>query len=286
MDRVINESSKRITQHFGGNHRGVDLGWRTDENQNKVHANCKGTVVDAVDGLNRNEGSTGWGNYVCIKHGNGMYSRYAHLRKGTVAVKVGQVVDENTVIGIIGDSGDAEARHLHFEVSTDHSSASRINPEPYLTKAISDNAPTPTPQPSSKSVNVTYRVKTKKHGWLPEVKNLTDFAGYENSPITDVAIKVDKGSIKYRVHVKGGNWLPWVTGYNINDIKNGYAGNGCEIDAIQVYYYTPNDIRPFKKAKYKVNNYSFQNDTDTTNGQDGYAGVYGVNVTKFQIVIE
>ena len=152
--------------------------------------------------------------------------------------------------------------------------------------SVPQPTPSPTPQPSSQTVNATYRVKTKKHGWLPEVKNLTDYAGYENSPITDVAIKVDKGSIKYRVHVRGGNWLPWVTGYNINDIKNGYAGNGCEIDAIQVYYYTPNDIRPFKKAKYKVNNYSFQNDTETTNGQDGYAGVYGVNVTKFQIVIE
>lgn len=71
-----------------------------------------------------------------------------------------------------------------------------------------------------------------------------------------------------------------------NRIQNGYAGNGREIDAIQVYYYTPNDIRPYKKAKYKVNNYSFQYDTETTNGQDGYAGMFGQNVTKFQIVIE
>ena len=144
----------------------------------------------------------------------------------------------------------------------------------------------PTPQPSSKTVNVYYKVKTKKHGWLAEVKNLNDFAGYENSPITDVAIKVDKGSIKYRVHVRGGDWLPWVTGYNINDIKNGYAGNGCEIDAIQVYYFTPNDIRPYKKAKYKVNNYPYQYDEEKTSGQDGYAGAFGVSVTKFQIVIE
>lgn len=142
-------------------------------------------------------------------------------------------------------------------------------------------------QSTSKLVNVYYCVKTKKHGWLPEIKNLKDYAGWENSPITGVAIKVDKGTIKYRVHIKGGKWLPYVTGCNINDIKNGYAGDGESIiDAIEVYYYTPNDIRPYKKAKYKVNDYPYQYDNETINGQDGYAGVFGVDVTKFQIVIE
>lgn len=142
-------------------------------------------------------------------------------------------------------------------------------------------------QTTDNEVNVYYRVKTKKHGWLPEVKNLEDYAGWENSPITAVAIKVDKGSVKYRVHIKGGKWLPYVTGYNINDIINGFAGDGKNIiDAIEVYYYTPNDIRPYKKAKYKVNNYPWQYDNEKTNGQDGYGGVIGVNATKFQICIE
>lgn len=141
--------------------------------------------------------------------------------------------------------------------------------------------------PSSNVVNVYYRVKTQKHGWLPEVKNLEDYAGWENSPITGLAIKVDKGSIKYRVHIKGGNWLPYVTGCNINDFNNGFAGDGKNIiDAVEVYYFTPNDIRPYKKAKYKVNDYPYQLDNEKGNGMDGYAGVYGVNATKFQIVIE
>lgn len=139
---------------------------------------------------------------------------------------------------------------------------------------------------SNKEVNVYYQVKTQKHGWLPIVKNNEDYAGWENSPITDVAIKVDKGSVKYRVHIKGGEWLPYVTGFDTNDIENGYAGDGRVIDAIEVYYYTPNDIRPYRKAKYKVNNYPYQYDNEKTNGQDGYAGVFGVNVTKFEITIE
>lgn len=149
-----------------------------------------------------------------------------------------------------------------------------------LNDIINDRTPIPN------QVNIYYRVKTTKHNWLPTVKNLDDYAGINNEPITGIAIKVDKGSIKYRVHIKGKNWLPYVTGYDLNDKKNGYAGNNKIIDAIEVYYYTPDNIRPYKKAKYKINNYPWQYDTEKTHGQDGYAGKLGVSATKFQIIIE
>ena len=142
-------------------------------------------------------------------------------------------------------------------------------------------------QISTNVVNCYYKVRTQKHQWLPEVKNLDDYAGYENSPITGLAIKVDKGSIRYRVHLKGKGWLPFVTGYDINDFNNGFAGDIVNIiDCVECYYYTPNNIRPYKKAKYKVNDYPYQYDNEKKNGQDGYAGVYGVTATKFQIIIE
>lgn len=143
------------------------------------------------------------------------------------------------------------------------------------------------PEPSSNVVNCYYRVRTQKHQWLQEVKNLNDYAGWENSPITGIAIRVDKGSIRYRVHLKGKGWLPFVTGCNIEDFNNGFAGDGVNvIDCVEVYYYTPNNIRPYKKAKYKVNNYDWQYDNEKNNGQDGYAGVMGVPATKFQMIIE
>lgn len=144
---------------------------------------------------------------------------------------------------------------------------------------------------TSKSVNVTYKVRTEDHGWLPEVLNDSDYAGYKNSPIMDVAIKVNEGSVKYRVHVLGGGWLPYVTGYNTNDAENGFAGNGQRIDAIEVYYNTPDNIRPYKKAKYRVkpvgsgSYYSWQYDNEKGNGQDGYAGMFGKAIAEFQLVI-
>ena len=139
MNRVITNSVNRITKHFGGSHKGVDLGWSGNEKNNYVHANCKGVVIEIVDGKNRNifaTGASSWGNYVLIKHPNGMYTRYAHLIKYTIPVKVGQEVDENTIIGTMGTSGVTYGRHLHFEVATGYSSATRINPEPYLSKAV------------------------------------------------------------------------------------------------------------------------------------------------------
>ena len=145
-------------------------------------------------------------------------------------------------------------------------------------------------KPATEDVDVTYRVRAGGK-WYPAVKNLSDFAGKVGVAITDVAMKVSKGSIKYRVHVKGGAWMSWVTAYDINDKENGFAGVGEEIDAIQVYYYTPNSVRPYKCAKYRVapvkkGYYSWQYDTEKDDKHDGYAGKYGRSIDRFQIVIE
>ena len=147
----------------------------------------------------------------------------------------------------------------------------------------------PKPAPAF-SCDVFYRVRTKAHGWLPEVKNLTDYAGWKESPVTDIAVKVSSGSVKYRVHVKNGGWLPYVTGYNTGDSKNGYAGNGRPIDAVEIYYFTPDGVKPARKAKYRIapvngNYYSWQYDSEKTDGQDGYAGVFGHEIAKVQVSI-
>lgn len=66
--------------------------------------------------------------------------------------------------------------------------------------------------------------------WLPEVSGRSDYAGILGKPIKGIAIQ----GKTYRVHIKGGNWLGWVSGYNTNDYYNGYAGNGKEIDGLQI----------------------------------------------------
>ncbi len=143
-------------------------------------------------------------------------------------------------------------------------------------------------------VTVTYAVKLEDGTVLPEVQNLEDYAGIKGRRIIGIAARVDRGELKYQVHTLGGGWLPYVTGCGWSDAVNGYAGNGCVIDALRVYYSTPDDIVEeygYKKAKYRVapverDYYSWQHDNETSGGQDGYAGMFGKPIDRVQIVIE
>lgn len=86
--------------------------------------------------------------------------------------------------------------------------------------------------------NIIYKVHTKGGKWLPEVKNRSDYAGIFNKTIDGLTMKTDTGkTIKYAVHLrKSDRWLPFVSGYNVKDGNNGYAGIlGQEIDGIKIY---------------------------------------------------
>ncbi len=62
------------------------------------------------------EAGAGWGNHVVIYHGNGIYTRYAHLAPGSIRARPGDRVDPADILGEMGNSGRSEVRHLHFEV--------------------------------------------------------------------------------------------------------------------------------------------------------------------------
>lgn len=192
-------------------------------------------------------------------------------------------VNDNYIVVIEGNYNEVVAKRT---IAYNHNQILGYARPKYV-KEVEDKPTKPTEKPSTSSdeVDVYYRVCTQKHKWLQEVKNLSDFAGWQNSPIVGVAMKVSKGYIKYRVHIKGGKWLSWVTGYNIKDFVNGYAGNGQVIDAIQIYYYTPKGMK-LKEAVYKVNDFDWQHDTDKDSGQDGYAGLFGTAMTKLRVFIQ
>ena len=56
----------------------------------------------------------GYGNSVCIDHGGGYSTRYAHM--SSVAVSTGQYVTKGQIIGYVGSSGDSTGPHCHFEI--------------------------------------------------------------------------------------------------------------------------------------------------------------------------
>ena len=139
------------------------------------------------------------------------------------------------------------------------------------------------PSPTSTPLVFTYAVRTTKGGILPEVTNTQDYAGLRGYAITDIAIKVNIGSVKYRVHVKGGDWLRYVTGYNWNDAINGYAGNHKPIDLVQIIYSGNSESPKYRVSPVNSNYYSWQYGIKTGDGFDGYAGAKGKTIDRLQI---
>ena len=92
-------------------HQGVDL---LAELGTPVYASRKGVVLAA-------EKNHGMGNYVKIKHGQGIVTLYGHLSR--IYVYKNEAVRQSQVIGCVGKTGNANTPgilpHLHFEVRKD-----------------------------------------------------------------------------------------------------------------------------------------------------------------------
>jgi murein DD-endopeptidase MepM/ murein hydrolase activator NlpD len=56
------------------------------------------------------------GNHVVVDIGEGRYALYAHMQPGRLRVKVGDKVVTGQVLGLLGNSGNTDAPHLHFHV--------------------------------------------------------------------------------------------------------------------------------------------------------------------------
>jgi len=96
--------SSGMGQRWGELHRGIDI---ARPNNYNILASDNGVVVSA--GV-----SGSYGNRIVIDHHNGYTTLYGHL--SSIEVKVGQVVEKGSVIGIMGSTGNSTGTHLHFEV--------------------------------------------------------------------------------------------------------------------------------------------------------------------------
>lgn len=128
-------SSVRITSGFGWRlspftggaqyHAGIDIAsvWNA-----KIIAAADGVVTDAWPSPDSYwEGHPVLGGMLRIKHANGFGTVYGHLAK--LYVHEGDTVMRGQMIGIVGDTGKAKGRHLHYEVWKD---GIVVNPIDYL----------------------------------------------------------------------------------------------------------------------------------------------------------
>lgn len=116
--RVLSSFGKRGRRF----HEGIDLKLSRGGGE-PVLAAAAGRVVEA--GLGR-----GYGRMVLIKHPNGWYTRYAHLR--SYPVRKDQQVEAGAKIGAVGGTGRASTPHLHFELLTPQRRP--VDPAPHIFK--------------------------------------------------------------------------------------------------------------------------------------------------------
>ena len=131
-------SSPKITAVFGQKKSSFsgDIVWPNGHKGVDYAAKLGDPVYAAADGEVMSTDSGGQlGNYVKIKHSNGMYTFYAHLSSKSVSqgtVKQGQP------IGAAGNTGTKSfGVHLHFALSTSSTTAGAIDPAPYMSGAAS-----------------------------------------------------------------------------------------------------------------------------------------------------
>ena len=95
---------------------------------NDALAVANGTVVEVKDSIPENVPGinsravpitleTVGGNHVVIDIGGGRYAFYAHLKPGSLKVKLGDKVTRGQVVGLVGNTGNSTEPHLHFHIS-------------------------------------------------------------------------------------------------------------------------------------------------------------------------
>ena len=137
---VLKKDGHKVTSPFG---------MRTIWGKKKMHYGIdlvgEGATLDYIiafaDGAVKiSKYSATAGEYVQIDHGNGNYTRYLHMKKGSRTVKVGDKVLKGQVLGYMGATGNVTGAHLHFDVNVN---GKYVDPAPYLegTKIFENEKP-------------------------------------------------------------------------------------------------------------------------------------------------
>lgn len=115
---VVMQGPRGSYSHFAGSESENAVDWTAPEGT-VVCAAREGRVVgvrqdSTVGGPDRK--LRPFANYIIIKHADGTFADYVHLKPGGALVKMGDEVTVGQPIGLSGQTGFTSAPHLHFSV--------------------------------------------------------------------------------------------------------------------------------------------------------------------------
>ena len=121
VTHVLESMNEIITNEYNTDHKAIDI-VASDRSETNIIALESGTVTTVVNNIkstnHKSKGLDTYGNYVKIKQDNGKTALYAHMKYGSIKVNKGQYIEKGTVIGTIGETGNAYGKHLHLEIQT------------------------------------------------------------------------------------------------------------------------------------------------------------------------
>ncbi len=133
-----------------------------------------------------------------------------------------------------------------------------------------------------KPIDVIYQVWDKKNKkWLPNVKNLEDYAGIYGNDVCCIYINLSSGNVFYKVHTFGGGWLPVVKN------RNDYAGLfNKAIDGLMISTDTGKKIKYAVHLRRSNKWLPFVTGYNEADSYNGYAGILGQEIDGVKIYIE
>ena len=129
-----------VTNNYDSEHKAIDIvaSDRSEPNIIALESGTVMTVVNNVKGTNhKSKGLATYGNFVKVKQNDGKTALYAHMKYGSVKVNKGEYIEKGTVIGTIGETGNAYGKHLHLEIQNENKT--KENPLNTLNKTNTSN---------------------------------------------------------------------------------------------------------------------------------------------------
>lgn len=218
----------KVTCEFGrkgdwiaGYHTGIDL---VGLDSKEVYSTLNGIVKKiAFD--------NSYGNYIVILDENGYFHWFCHLDK--IYVSTEQKVFRETIIGIMGATGNVTGAHLHYEIrNSSNKYGDVINPVEHLK--------IPNVVGTYDEINyqieerfLRYKVHVQDIGWTEWI-NENEIAGTigEGKRIEAIIFEGLNGlELKARAHVQSIGWTDWK---NVGEII-GTVGQGKRIEALEIH---------------------------------------------------